>query len=85
MKSIISECNIGYSMGQEDKAPYGVGWTAYNPNVTQRPEYNYTDATKLDSYPIWGRHALYLGGGYIFDVDVSSIEGVNASMKRMYE
>ncbi|XP_071796592.1 uncharacterized protein [Asterias amurensis] len=85
MKGIISECNIGYSMGQEDKAPYGVGWTAYNPNVTQRPEYNYTDATKLDSYPIWGRHALYLGGGYIFDVDVSSIEGVKASMKRMYE
>ena len=85
MESIIPECNIGYTIHAEDRAPYGVGWTTFNPNDTLRPEYTFTDSKKLDSYPVWGRHALYIGGGYVYNVDIDSVEGVRMTMKKMYE
>ena len=66
MRKVVSECNVPYSTGNEDKGNYGVGWIPLNTSSSERrTEYMYTDADDIASYPYFGRHALYMGGGYV--------------------
>ncbi|XP_038068022.1 uncharacterized protein LOC119737627 [Patiria miniata] len=85
MRRAITECNIDYSGAAQDEAKYGIGWTPLDPNGPEYPEYTFTDNKVLDSYPVWGRHALYLGGGYIYYVDTESVDRVRATVDKMYQ
>ena len=66
-RDIIPECNVGYSVFNEDDNNYDVGWKSVNQSTTllNRTEYLYTSSDNIDSYPFLGRHALYMGGGYV--------------------
>ncbi|XP_022101807.1 uncharacterized protein LOC110985237 [Acanthaster planci] len=85
MRGVIAQCNIGYSMAAQDEATYDTGWTPYNQSGSSHTEYTFTDGSELDSYPVWGRHALYHGGGYIHYVDTENINTIKAAMDKMYK
>ncbi|XP_072044193.1 polycystin-1-like isoform X2 [Amphiura filiformis] len=65
----ISECNVGYSMSDEDEGSYEAGWIPTNLTDGLRKEYTYTTWDVLDGYPFFGRHAVYIGGGYVSELN----------------
>ena len=57
-------------MFDEDSGDYGEGWTDLTPGLNHTynntsPEFTFTSASDLDSWPFWARHAVYGGGGYV--------------------
>ncbi|XP_041473066.1 uncharacterized protein LOC121422223 isoform X1 [Lytechinus variegatus] len=81
---IVPECNVAYSVTDSDEENYGPGWTPYNPNITDRPQYNYTAWDDIESYPVLGRHALYSGGGYLAKLQGNKTD-VEALLDQLYQ
>lgn len=86
MRSEIHECNVRYSMADEDQADYDVGWVPRAPGEnasTVLPEYHYKKGSEMDSYPFLTKHNLYGGGGYVADLrgDRQAIYDKVASLK----
>ena len=71
MSDVLPECNVAYSIFREDKADYGVRWQVLNEtnqNVSLPLEYTYKSASSLESFPFWGNHHMYDGGGYVLEL-----------------
>ena len=68
MLPLIPECNVGYSMGDdEDKESYGAGWQLLN-GINARAEYFYITSDDLKTFPYIGNNAVYGGGGYVVEL-----------------
>ena len=72
MDKVIYECNIGYSIANEDTQSYGSdGWfSPVNGTCDRFPphEYCYRGWKELNGYPWVGRANLYGGGGYVAEM-----------------
>ena len=71
MEDIVDECNKKYSIFNEDTEDHTIRWGDYNasdPTSTKPYEYTYRSALDLDSFPFWGTHNMYSGGGYVFEL-----------------
>ena len=74
-------CHGAYGLLDEDIANYGVGWRSLDGNVSQ-PEYTYRTSAELDSYPFWGSHAVYSGGGYVIELR-GTVRDMIAEVRRL--
>ena len=88
LRERISVCNDFYSLFNEDKNNYGVGWTVANTtlntssNTTSNTTSNATTGTspwvyqsmnELGGIPFLGIMGTYGGGGYSFDLSLSNL------------
>ncbi|KAK7111823.1 hypothetical protein V1264_011390 [Littorina saxatilis] len=68
MLEVVRECNIEYEISGQEEATFDKGWVPRTDNSTVNdtdPWYTYTDSDTLNSYPYWGKLAMYSGGGYV--------------------
>ncbi|XP_038662286.1 polycystic kidney disease protein 1-like 2 [Scyliorhinus canicula] len=67
LKSSIKECHAQYSLHNEDLSEYSIQWNVTASQNSSDLDYvwQYWSQTELRSYPIWGKLAMYRGGGYI--------------------
>ncbi|XP_078399147.1 polycystin-1-like protein 2 [Cetorhinus maximus] len=70
LMSSIKECHAQYSLDNEDLSDYSVQWNATASQNSSDLDYvwQYRSQTELRSYPIWGKLAMYRGGGYIAEL-----------------
>ena len=83
MEKVIHECNPAYSILDEESRDYGIGWQPLNITPTgnnSRYEYIYREGSEIDSYPYWGVHGLYSGGGYVVE-----LRGTRSEMRKKLE
>lgn len=76
MTGVISSCEAGYSMFNEENQLFSPGWT-YVLNSTTETIGNYSDSIRrafmynssehLDTYSYIGEHATYGAGGYVYE------------------
>ncbi|XP_071956900.1 polycystin-1-like protein 2 [Antedon mediterranea] len=59
------ECNIAYSILNEDTANYGPHWETFNETDVSN-QFIYRDASKINGFPFVAKHAVYSGGGYVY-------------------
>ncbi len=53
-KHIIHECNPSYTILNEEKDDFGVGWEPLHANGSNyKKEYKYHSAEELDGHPHW--------------------------------
>jgi polycystin 1L2 len=76
VKNIISSCEAGYSIVNEDERSFNPGWSSvYNSTVGQFANYSssinnafmYNQSDHLDTYSYTGEHATYGTGGYVYE------------------
>ncbi|KFO21242.1 Polycystic kidney disease protein 1-like 2 [Fukomys damarensis] len=60
-------CRTAYSLDEEDQANYGEGWnaSALDSSALFSQAWQYQGQRQHQGYPVWGRLALYPGGGYV--------------------
>ena len=72
---IISSCEDGYSIFNEDRRSFNPGWSSlYNSTVGSWSNYSssiknaflYNQSQNLDTYTYVGEHATYGAGGYVY-------------------
>lgn len=68
MSSFIESCNAKYDILNEETGDWGPFWTPLAFNETAPYEFTYRTATELEGYPYLATHALYGGGGYVFQL-----------------
>ncbi|GCB66710.1 hypothetical protein scyTo_0007925 [Scyliorhinus torazame] len=66
----IKECRVPYSYSDEDMSVFGTKW-----NFTGNTEFpwltsiwHYQNESQLNGYPIWGKLAVYRGGGFVAEI-----------------
>lgn len=73
----INKCYYDYSIGTYDNIDYGVDWTSYSStssySQTVTQAFMYSSSSSLNSKPYIGKYGDYLGGGYAFQIDTSSL------------
>ncbi|XP_069463204.1 polycystin-1-like protein 2 isoform X2 [Ambystoma mexicanum] len=68
MKSLLTECHASYSLSAEDTSDYAEHWnlTVADTNSSDlNTAWNYQSQSQLRSHPVWGKLAMYRGGGYV--------------------
>lgn len=67
LRNTLKECHSGYSLDAEDMADYGEHWnrTVDTNSSDSNPAWNYQSQSALRGHPIWGKLAMYRGGGYV--------------------
>ncbi|KAM6409331.1 polycystin-1-like protein 2 [Rhynochetos jubatus] len=67
LQHVIQECRAPYSVQTEDTADYGEHWnTSVCDNSSDLSSaWQYQSQSKLRGQPIWGKLAIYRGGGYV--------------------
>ena len=88
MNGIVDECNKKYSIFNEDTEDHTIRWGEYNESDTTstKPyEYTYRNAADLDSFPFWGTHNMYAGGGYVFELKGSIQQMLDKSISLEHE
>ncbi|XP_048461921.1 polycystic kidney disease protein 1-like 2 [Rhincodon typus] len=70
LRSSIKECHALYSLDNEDISDYSLHWNASVSQNSSDLDYvwKYQSQTELRGYPIWGKLAMYRGGGYIAEL-----------------
>ncbi|XP_067904985.1 polycystin-1-like protein 2 [Heterodontus francisci] len=70
LRSSIKECHVQYSLDNEDLSDYSPQWNLTESQNSSDLDYvwQYQSQIKLRSYPIWGKLAMYRGGGYIAEL-----------------
>ncbi|XP_072452062.1 polycystin-1-like protein 2 [Chiloscyllium punctatum] len=70
LRSSIKECHALYSLDNEDLSDYGLQWNASVSLNSSDLDYvwQYRSQSELRSYPIWGKLAMYRGGGYVAEL-----------------
>uniref|UniRef100_UPI00398F81D5 polycystin-1-like protein 2 n=1 Tax=Pristiophorus japonicus TaxID=55135 RepID=UPI00398F81D5 len=70
LRSSIKECHAQYSLDNEDMSVYGLHWNVTAAQNSSDLDYvwQYQSQSELRSYPIWGKLAMYRGGGYIAEL-----------------
>ena len=75
-------CHAKYSLRNEEDSNHGVGWGQLDGNVSL-PEYTYRTSDELNSYPFWGNHAVYGGGGYVLEMR-GAVREMIAEVRRLH-
>ncbi|XP_070582204.1 polycystin family receptor for egg jelly-like isoform X2 [Ptychodera flava] len=86
MQDYVHQCNVEYSMGNEEERNFGVGWTddsAVFSNesiiITGGNPWAYRSTIELAGMPITGKFATYSGGGYEALMGTSLEEAVSVT------
>ncbi len=73
------ECYGDYGPFNDEKRKFGFKWASFDSSFTplalQKDLYSafqYTDSDEIKSYPYLGVYGNYLGGGYVFEIDLIS-------------
>ncbi|XP_014797628.1 PREDICTED: polycystic kidney disease protein 1-like 2 [Calidris pugnax] len=66
LQHVLRECHAPYSLQTEDTADYGEHWNAsvFDNSSDLSSAWHYQSQSKLRGHPIWGKLAIYRGGGY---------------------
>ncbi len=55
VRNIIDECNVAYTIFNEEKGDFGLGWKPLDANQSNKHDaYMYRTAEDMDGYPYWG-------------------------------
>ncbi|XP_032051683.1 polycystic kidney disease protein 1-like 2 [Aythya fuligula] len=67
LQSVIRECHAPYSLQTEDTSDYGEHWnTSVSANSSDLSSaWQYQSQSELRGQPVWGKLAVYRGGGYV--------------------
>lgn len=67
LQSVIRECHAPYSLQTEDTLDYGEHWnTSVSANSSDLSSaWQYQSQSELRGQPVWGKLAVYRGGGYV--------------------
>ncbi|XP_042196318.1 polycystic kidney disease protein 1-like 2 [Callorhinchus milii] len=70
LRNSMTECHTQYSLSNEDLSDYGLHWnTSASQNSSDLDSvWQYQSQSELRSFPIWGKLAMYRGGGYIAEL-----------------
>ena len=52
VKKVIHECNVPYTIKNEEKRNFGVGWQPFN-STNAEEHYLYRSPSELQGYPYW--------------------------------
>ncbi|XP_061449764.1 polycystin-1-like protein 2 [Rhineura floridana] len=79
----VGECRASYSFDTEDVADYGVHWniSSLDNSSELSSAWQYQSQSKLRGHAIWGKLAVYRGGGYVVHLGT---EAHNASRILQY-
>uniref|UniRef100_A0ACB8EA10 Uncharacterized protein n=1 Tax=Sphaerodactylus townsendi TaxID=933632 RepID=A0ACB8EA10_9SAUR len=74
LRLTVQECHASYSFDAEDASDYGERWnissTANSSELSSA--WQYQSQSKLRGHPIWGKLAVYRGGGYVVHLGTDS-------------
>lgn len=62
-----NECNTEYSESAEDRDSYQGGWDTPGNATLGKDPWKYHQASELQTMPLWGKLAVYSGGGYVLN------------------
>ncbi|KAF1405195.1 Polycystic kidney disease protein 1-like 2, partial [Spheniscus humboldti] len=67
LQRVIQECHAPYSRQTEDTSDYGEHWntSVFDNSSDLSSAWRYQSQSKLRGHPIWGKLAIYRGGGYV--------------------
>ncbi|GAB0195474.1 polycystic kidney disease protein 1-like 2 [Grus japonensis] len=67
LQRVIQECHAPYSLQTEDTSDYGEHWNTsiFNNSSDLSSAWHYQSQSKLRGHPVWGKLAVYRGGGYL--------------------
>uniref|UniRef100_G3UPE1 Polycystic kidney disease protein 1-like 2 n=1 Tax=Meleagris gallopavo TaxID=9103 RepID=G3UPE1_MELGA len=67
LQHVIQECHAPYSLQTEDTSDYGEHWNTSVSDISSdlSSAWHYQSETKLRGQPVWGKLAIYGGGGYV--------------------
>ncbi|XP_032892399.1 polycystic kidney disease protein 1-like 2 [Amblyraja radiata] len=70
LRSTVEECHGQYSLDNEDMSVYGLHWNMTAVQNSSNLDYiwQYKSQSELRSYPVWGKLAMYRGGGYVAEL-----------------
>ncbi|XP_060551059.1 polycystin-1-like protein 2 [Pantherophis guttatus] len=71
----VRECHAAYSFDTEDMGDYGINWNGSSSLDNSSEFYSawqYQSQARLRGHPIWGKLAVYRGGGYIVHLGMDS-------------
>ncbi|KAM6380599.1 polycystin-1-like protein 3 [Pluvialis apricaria] len=67
LQHVVQECHAPYSLQTEDTSDYGERWNAsvFDNSSDLSSAWQYQSQSKLRGHPMWGKLAIYRGGGYM--------------------
>ncbi|KAM6253162.1 polycystin-1-like protein 3 [Porphyrio hochstetteri] len=67
LQHVIQECHAPYSLQTEDTSDYGEHWntSVFDNSSDLSSAWQYQSQSKLRGQPVWGKLAIYRGGGYV--------------------
>ncbi|NWU61307.1 PK1L2 protein, partial [Pterocles burchelli] len=67
LQHVTQECHAPYSLQTEDTSDYGEHWntSVFDNSSDLSSAWQYQSQSKLRGQPIWGKLAMYRGGGYV--------------------
>ncbi|XP_026519394.1 polycystic kidney disease protein 1-like 2 [Terrapene carolina triunguis] len=67
LQGSVQECHATYSPQAEDTSDYGEHWniSAFDNSSDLSSAWHYQSQSKLRGHPVWGKLAIYRGGGYV--------------------
>uniref|UniRef100_A0A8V0Y2B8 Polycystin 1 like 2/pseudo n=1 Tax=Gallus gallus TaxID=9031 RepID=A0A8V0Y2B8_CHICK len=67
LQRVIQECHAPYSLQTEDTSDYGEHWntSVFDISSDLSSAWHYQSQSKLRGQPVWGKLAIYGGGGYV--------------------
>uniref|UniRef100_A0A8C2TS20 Polycystin 1 like 2/pseudo n=1 Tax=Coturnix japonica TaxID=93934 RepID=A0A8C2TS20_COTJA len=67
LQHVIEECHAPYSLQTEDTSDYGEHWNtlSFDNSSDLSSAWHYQSQSKLRGQPVWGKLAIYGGGGYV--------------------
>lgn len=70
MLQFVPDCHAPYSWDVEDMGSYELGWnhSVRNISTSTSSPWKYQTQAQLRAYPIWGKRALYRGGGFVAEL-----------------
>ncbi|KAM6430104.1 polycystin-1-like protein 3 [Liasis olivaceus] len=83
LEMTVRECHAAYSFDTEDIGDYGINWngSSLDNSSDLHSAWQYQSQARLRGHPIWGKLAVYRGGGYIVHLGMDS---TNASRILQY-
>ena len=55
VRNLIDECNVPYTIFNEEKDDFGIGWQPLTANQSNKHDaFLYRTAEDMDGYPYWG-------------------------------
>ncbi|XP_063168976.1 polycystin-1-like protein 2 [Candoia aspera] len=74
LKMTVRECHAAYSFDTEDVGDYDINWNGSSLDNSSEfhSAWQYQSQARLRGHPIWGKLAVYRGGGYIVHLGMDS-------------